>query len=95
MPIAPAAAHPRQGLPTRTRGYSMLTYEVSEIMRRHVAYLEELAASGDEMAMRTLGCMALLAQGWNYGDPDPVDGGPDGDGGLPIPDNIIPLRRAA
>ncbi len=70
----------------------MPTYEMSEILRSHVAYLESLAAAGDEMATRTLGCMALLAQGWNYGDPDPVDGDPDDDGGLPVPgDNVIHL----
>lgn len=76
-------------------GQPVPTYEMSEILRRHVAYLESLAVAGDEMATRTLGCLALLAQGWRYGDPDPVEGGPDGDGGLPLPENVVPLRRAA
>lgn len=69
---------------------------VSEHYKAHVEYLEALATAGDEMAMRSLACLSLLAEGWRYGDPDPVDGGPDGDGGLPLDNEVIvPFRRAA
>jgi len=68
---------------------------ISEVFKAHVDYLEALAEAGDEMATRTLGCMALLAQGWHYGDPDPVEPPDDDPDGMPLPENVIPMRRAA
>lgn len=68
---------------------------LSEHYKAHVELLERLAEAGDEMATRSLACLALLAEGWRYGDPDPSEGGPDDDGGLPAPANIVQFRRAA
>lgn len=73
---------------------------LSEHYKAHVELLEKLSEEGDEVAARSLAAIILLAKGWRYGDPDPVDGpddgGPDDDGGLPIPmENVVQFRRAA
>lgn len=68
---------------------------ISEHYREHVALLERLSEDGDEIAAKSLACLALLATGWRYGDPDPDDSGPDDDGGEPLPSNVIPFRMAA
>lgn len=76
----------------------------SRAFREHVDTLLSRALEGDDDANRSLACIALLAAGWRYGDPDPVDpDGPDGGetvdlGGWDIEvdtTNIIPFRRAA
>lgn len=67
----------------------------SELYREHVEQLLLLSDAGDEMAAKSLACLALVCEGWRYGDPDPTDPGPDGDGGLPLPDNVLLFRRAA
>ena len=36
----------------------------------HVKDLERLAIGGDEHAVRSLACMALLVEGWRPSDPD-------------------------
>lgn len=69
---------------------------ISEHYKAHIDLLEAMAEAGDEVAVKSLACLALLAEGWRYGDPDPDDGGgPDDDGGLPLPTNVIPFRLAA
>lgn len=60
---------------------------ITEIFLQHVKILTGMSERGDEVATRSLAAMALLAEGWRPGDPDP-DNGPDGDGGEP---NVIPL----
>ena len=52
----------------------------SELFKEHVDTLLALAESDDLMARKSLACLSLLAEGWRYGDPDPVDP-PDGGGG--------------
>lgn len=52
---------------------------VSDDFQRHVDALYERALSGDQLAMQSLCCIALLATGWRCGDPDP--GGDDDPGG--------------
>lgn len=64
----------------------------SEQFREHIEQLERLAISGDELAIRSLSCMALLVNGWRYGDPDPTDPAPDGGGEIITLDDF---RRAA
>ncbi len=68
---------------------------ISEMFKAHVDRLTELSDAGDDVATRSLAALALLASGWRYGDPDPKDGGPDDNGGLPLPENVIQFRRAA
>ena len=68
---------------------------VSDHYREHVEMLEKLADAGDEIAAKSLACIALVCEGWRYGDPDPDDGNPDDDGGQPLPCNVIEFRRAA
>jgi hypothetical protein len=62
----------------------------SEAYRIHIAVLEALAGTGDEIAAKSLACITLVESGWRCGDPDPEDG-PDDDGGA----EIIPFRRSA
>lgn len=64
----------------------------SEQFRDHIEALERLAMARDELATRSLACMALLANGWRYGDPDPTDPSPDGGGEIITLDDF---RRAA
>ncbi len=47
---------------------------VSELYLAHVQVLTERAESGDEIARTSLACMALLNEGWRYGDADPDEG---------------------
>ncbi len=61
--------------------------ELDQIFFDHVEVLTGMSERGDEVATRSLAAMALLANGWRPGDPDP-DRGPDDDGGEP---NVIPL----
>lgn len=61
--------------------------ELDQSFFDHVDELTRMSDGGDELATRSLAAMALLAEGWRPGDPDP-DNGPDGDGGEP---NVIPL----
>ena len=70
---------------------------VSDHYRAHVELLERLAEAGCEMSAKSLAALALLAEGWRYGDPDPVDDTPpDGDDGEPVrKSNVALLRRAA
>ncbi len=42
----------------------------SEQFKAHVLILEAKALSGDEFATRSLCAMAMLAEGWRYGDPE-------------------------
>lgn len=73
----------------------------SELFKEHIDALLALAEGEDLMARKSLACMSLLAEGWRYGDPDPVD--PDPDGGEDVDENVIYLadvnqlmrRRAA
>lgn len=68
-----------------SRAYKALVDELTEKMDQ-----------GDEFAQRVVGAMALLAEGWRYGDPDPID--PDDPDGEPVIDtsNVTVLfRRAA
>ena len=53
-----------------SRNYKVLVDELIEKMN-----------AGDFFAQRVVGAMALLASGWRYGDPDPVepDDGDDGE----------------
>ena len=62
----------------------------SEAYRAHVELLQDLAEQGDETAAKSLACLALLSEGWRYGDPDPLapDDGPGGG-------EVIPFPRAA
>lgn len=73
---------------------------VSELYREHVEFLERMAEAGCETSTKSLACLSLLAEGWRYGDPDPVDDGPDDDGGQPLEPGArvvvsLMLRRAA
>ena len=54
----------------------------SEAFRRLVEELERRALYGDAFAAQSLSAIALVASGWSYGDPDPEDPNPDGDGEL-------------
>jgi hypothetical protein len=53
---------------------------ISELYYEHVAELERRALAGDEFSIKSLACLALVCEGWRYGDPDPYDpsDGPDG-----------------
>lgn len=53
----------------------------SELYREHVEELELRALAGDDFAIRSLACMALLARGWRYGNPDLTETPPDDGGG--------------
>lgn len=44
----------------------------SEKFREHVEALEAKALAGDEFATRSLCAIALLAEGWRPGDPEPA-----------------------
>ncbi len=72
---------------------------LSDHFKAHIDALERLASEGDEMSIRSLAAINLIHAGWRYGDPDPDDGGPDDDGGLPVPaDGVViqfNFRRAA
>ncbi len=69
---------------------------VSEHFREHINELERRAASGDEFAVRSLCCLALVLDGWRYGDPDPDDPGDGPDGGEEIIDlSAYRMRLAA
>lgn len=62
----------------------------SELFKEHVDKLVSLAERDDDSdetldARRSLACLSLLAEGWRYGDPDPVDPDPDPDDKEPIP----------
>jgi hypothetical protein len=73
---------------------------ISELFNEHVEHLVAQAENGDIDARKSLACLALLGEGWRYGDPDPRDPEPPG-GGEEIDDNVIPffvakaMRRAA
>jgi len=64
----------------------------SQQFKAHVLILEAKALSGDTFAAQSLSAMALLVSGWRYGDPDPVDTPPDGEGKVV---NLDYFRRAA
>ena len=66
----------------------------SEAFKAHVDELERRAEGGDSFAAKSLAALALLAEGWRYGDPDPTDPPPD-DGGEPINLAAYRLRLAA
>lgn len=51
--------------------------ETSRLYREHVERLLAAAEDGDETAARSLACLALVCEGWRYGDPDPTEP-PDG-----------------
>lgn len=78
-----------------------MSKSTSELFKEHVDALVALSEGGDLMARKSLACLSLLAEGWRYGDPDPVDP-PDG-GGEEADDNVIQfgpydacyLKRAA
>lgn len=53
--------------------------ETSRLYREHVETLLAAAEAGDEIAAKSLACLALVCEGWRYGDPDPTDP-PDGGG---------------
>lgn len=68
---------------------------VSEHFKSLVDELQRRAECGDEFSLKSLAALALLAEGWRYGDPDPDDGGPD-DGGCEVVELAdVLLRRAA
>jgi hypothetical protein len=50
----------------------------SQRYREHVDALLVMAEAGDDFAAKSLACLALICEGWRYGDPDPVDPPPDG-----------------
>jgi hypothetical protein len=52
--------------------------QVYAAFMKHVKKLEAMAVNGDKDAVRSLACMALLAEGWRPGGPD-GDGGKDAD----------------
>lgn len=54
--------------------------EVYDAFWKHVKKLEAQALAGDMDAVRSLACMALLAEGFTYNPPD---------GGEPIEDAVI------
>jgi len=58
--------------------------------------LIEKMDAGDDLAQRVIGAMALLAEGWRYGDPDPVDpADPDGEPMFDVSYVTVLFRRAA
>lgn len=61
--------------------------ETSRLYREHVERLVALGDAGDREAIRSLACLALVCEGWRYGDPDPTDGPPGGGG------EVIDLRQ--
>lgn len=56
--------------------------ETSRLYREHVETLLAAAEAGDEIAARSLACLALVCEGWRYGDPDPTDPPDDGGGNV-------------
>jgi hypothetical protein len=63
----------------------------STTSRAYKALVDELQAkweAGDELAARCLSAMSLLAAGWRYGDPDPLDPDDDPGGG----ENVVDLE---
>lgn len=58
----------------------MTEKSVSELYYEHAKELERRAEAGDEFATKSLACLALICEGWRYGDPDPEDPD-DGPGG--------------
>lgn len=68
-----------------SRAYKSLVDELLEKMDQ-----------GDEFAQRVIGAMALLVDGWRYGDPDPIDPtDPDGEPMIDMSDVTVLFRRAA
>ena len=68
--------------------------ETSKAYKALVDELLEKAEQDDLFAIRCLGAMSLLAEGWRYGDPDPTDPPSDG-GGEPINLAAYRLKLAA
>jgi hypothetical protein len=58
---------------------------LTDAYRYHLALLEQMAERGDEIAEKSLACIALAEYGWKPGDPDPEDEATTGD--------VIDLRR--
>lgn len=69
----------------------MTEKSVSELYYEHVKELERRAEAGDEFATKSLACLALICEGWRYGDPDPEDPDDDGPGGGEEVEEIIDL----
>ena len=67
----------------------MTEKSISDLFKAHVDALIELSDAGDCMATKSIACMALLAEGWRCGDPDPADPPPDDGGGEDAESNII------
>ena len=70
---------------------------MGEVSQAYKALVDELltkAAAGDMFAFRCLGAMALVCDGWRYGDPDPTETPPSG-GGEPVDLAAYRLRLAA
>jgi|DEB19_MinimDraft_3_1074340.scaffolds.fasta_scaffold120552_2 hypothetical protein len=57
---------------------------LADAYRYHVALLEQMAERGDEIAEKSLACIALAEYGWKPGDPDPED--------EQVTGNVIDLR---
>lgn len=75
---------------------------ISKLYREHVERLLASCEAGDEYDCKSLACLALVCEGWRYGDPDPVDpDDPDGGETVDLGDidleetNIVLFRRAA
>jgi hypothetical protein len=59
---------------------------LTDAYRYHMALLEQMAQRGDEIAEKSLACIALAEYGWKPGDPDPEDD-------EATTGNVIDLRR--
>ena len=70
------------------------TSKTSITFKAHIDELRQRAELGDQLAIRSLACIALVIEGWRYGDADPPDPPPDG-GGEPIDLAAYRLRLAA
>lgn len=71
---------------------------MGETSKAYKALVDELMAkseAGDLFAVRCLGALSLVCEGWRYGDADPSDDPPPDDGGEPINLSAYRLRLAA
>jgi hypothetical protein len=66
--------------------------QTSELFKAHVDELTRRVEEHDDVfAQKSLACLALLAEGWRYGDPDPTDPPPDGGCDVDDDEDVIDL----
>ncbi len=72
-----------------------MSYETSKAFKAHIDELRARAEGGDVVSIKSLSAIALLAEGWRYGDPDPSDDPPNCGGESIVNLSAYRLRLAA